>query len=662
MGRKNETLFIFHQRTKPSSSMVTTSLPTRNLSKSDLGGVVFGCTHVTMKECLAKKLFGLPGQHFSYVQNIEPGLPLFVFNYSDRKLYGIFEAECQGKWNIDQYGWTSNGSERTRYPAQVNIRTRIQCEPLLEKQFKPIIADNYYSPSRFYFELDCTQASALILLFGSSPVIGAPKVYAPVIGGSIKWIPKLAPKVDATPAAKDLTPSVSKADFSSLDQSDMMPEVPSDTLCLTDDNQLLESQTNIEEVEKNEEQIIYFKLKKLALEREHTKSSPTDQTISIAVPSNGNKDESVPETLPGAAHENEDSSAFDLQSVIHQLTQGMEELKVFSQKQLHNSSLMEKKMVESELEIQRLKERVQLLESQLVSSTTRACETLPNGDGSIFLLGGYDGHSWLSTLDCYSPCKYTSRSLQPMSTSRSHAAAAVLNNHIYMFGGGNGDVWCDKVEAYNPSSDEWTLCPPLSVEKGNLAGATLHGKLFAIGGGNRDNCLSDVEMFDPSLQRWVHTQSMLEKRFSPGSATLNGVLYSVGGYNGNNYLKSAERFDPRIRSWAYLPNMNTRRGCHSLLTLNEKLYAFGGYDGTQTVSSVEVLDPRFGSWTYTVPMNQSRGYAGAVVIGESIYVIGGVQSGQVIIDTVERYKEDNGWSIIQSTAVGKRCFFSAVVF
>ncbi|KAF5192260.1 Kelch-like protein diablo [Thalictrum thalictroides] len=643
--------------------MVTTSLPTRNLSKSDLGGVIFGCTYVTMKECLAKKLFGLPGQHISYVQNIEPGLPLFLFNYSDRKLYGIFEAECQGKCNIDQYGWSSNGSERTRYPAQVNIRTRIQCEPLVENQFKPIIADNYYSSNRFYFELDRTQACALISLFGSSPVIGAPKVDAPVTGASIKWIPKLAPKVDAAPAAKDLTPSVPKADSSFLDQSDRKLEVLSQTLCLTDNNQLLESQSNNGEVEGNEKQIIYFKLKKWALEHEHTKSSPTNQSIAVVVPSNGNEDESVPETLPVATHENQDSSAFGLQTVIHQLTQGMEELKNFSQKQLHNSSLMEKKMVESELEIQLLKERVQLLESQLVSSTTRAGDKLHSiCDGSIFLLGGYDGHSWLSTLDCYSPCKDILRFLQPMSTSRSHAAAAVLNNHIYMFGGGNGDVWCDKVEAYNPSSDEWTLCPSLSVEKGNLAGTTLHGKLFAIGGGNKNNCLSDVEMFDPSLERWVHTQAMLEKRFAPASATLNGVLYSAGGYDGNNYLNSAERFDPRVRSWAYLPNMNTRRGCHSLLAFNEKLYAVGGYDGTKTVSSVEVLDPRFGSWTSTVPMNQSRGYAGAVVIGKSMYVIGGVQSGQIIVDTVEHYEEDNGWSIIKSTAVGKRCFFSAVVF
>lgn len=68
---------------------------------------------------IALTLTGLPAQHFTYVKNIDIGLPLFLFNYSDRKLYGIYEAASPGKMNIDPYGWTTDGSERTFYPAQV---------------------------------------------------------------------------------------------------------------------------------------------------------------------------------------------------------------------------------------------------------------------------------------------------------------------------------------------------------------------------------------------------------------------------------------------------------------------------------------------------------------------------------------------------------------
>jgi hypothetical protein len=64
---------------------------------------------------------GLPAVHFSYVKNIHPGLPLFLFNYSDRTIHGIFEAAGNGRMYIDRYGWTNDGSDVTQFPAQVKL-------------------------------------------------------------------------------------------------------------------------------------------------------------------------------------------------------------------------------------------------------------------------------------------------------------------------------------------------------------------------------------------------------------------------------------------------------------------------------------------------------------------------------------------------------------
>jgi Development and cell death domain len=57
--------------------------------------------------------------HSSYIRNIDPGLPLFLFNYSDRHMHGIFEAAGPGGMNIDPYAWSDDGSARTPFPAQV---------------------------------------------------------------------------------------------------------------------------------------------------------------------------------------------------------------------------------------------------------------------------------------------------------------------------------------------------------------------------------------------------------------------------------------------------------------------------------------------------------------------------------------------------------------
>lgn len=52
------------------------------------------------------------------------------------------------------------------------------CQPLVEDQFKPIIADNYYGPSHFWFELDHTQASMLISLLQSAAPLPRSFVHA----------------------------------------------------------------------------------------------------------------------------------------------------------------------------------------------------------------------------------------------------------------------------------------------------------------------------------------------------------------------------------------------------------------------------------------------------------------------------------------------------
>lgn len=70
---------------------------------------------------LTNSCAGLPAAHYAYVKNVTAGLTLYLFNYSDRKLHGIFEAVSCGGMNISPHAWiTSEGADRTPYPAQVS--------------------------------------------------------------------------------------------------------------------------------------------------------------------------------------------------------------------------------------------------------------------------------------------------------------------------------------------------------------------------------------------------------------------------------------------------------------------------------------------------------------------------------------------------------------
>lgn len=60
---------------------------------------------------------------------------------------------------------------------------------------------------------------------------------------------------------------------------------------------------------------------------------------------------------------------------------------------------------------------------------------------SVFLFGGYNSQTWLSSLDSYYPSEDVIKSLRPMNSVRSYASVAQLNGELYVIGGGNGQIW-----------------------------------------------------------------------------------------------------------------------------------------------------------------------------------------------------------------------------
>ncbi|KAK7339975.1 hypothetical protein VNO77_20665 [Canavalia gladiata] len=662
--------------TQPFSPNLVTTVCGRNLKKNELGGVIFGCKNATIKECLSKQLFGLPAQHFSYVKNVDPGLPLFLFNYDDKKLHGIFEAASSGKMYIDPYGWTTDGSERTQYPAQVQIRVRLQCHPLSEDKFRQVIEDNYYTHKHFWFELDHGQTSKLISLLSSLAIPPGNSVPQ----STQKWITVSRSILSHEKLGEDEASKMPGSKLEHSSHSSMRLYSTENDISLDRNFQPLDTHKDEKEVKQDEKEvkqdeknIITMKLKDLARNCENPDLSLANNVNDT--PDLNNKEKGFMDASGGGLDKKDEnpSPPFEYQYNIAQLVQEVKELTNFKERQTERNCYLEQKLIEAEMEIQCLKDRCTLLESACnipnhlmhveKPETTSVAELYLDPKDSLFLIGGFDGKSWLATMDLYCTSQNVIKSLKPMSSVRSYASVVWLNGEIYVFGGGNGYVWYDTVESYNPVHDIWTVGPSLNQKKGSLSGAALDDKIFAVGGGNGVDCFSDVEMLDLDLGRWIPTRSMQDKRFALAAVELNGVLYATGGYDGHDYLKSAERFDPREHSWTKIPNMNTKRGCHSLVVLNEKLYALGGFDGDKMVPTIEVFDPCLGAWTMGEPMNNPRGYSAAVVVNESIYIIGGVKEvGENIVDTVENYKEGQGWQETCTIAAGKRSFLSAIAY
>ncbi|XP_039049216.1 uncharacterized protein LOC120190160 [Hibiscus syriacus] len=773
-GRKKQT---FTAKEKAQQRFTVNCCTTaRNLRKRDLAGVIFGCKHSTFGECLSKQLFGLPSGHYSYVKNIEPGLPLFLFNYSDRKLHGIFEAASLGKLSINSSAWTIDGSENTPYAAQVKIRVRMQCQPLLERQFQPIIADNYYEEKLFWFELDQAQTKKLISVFSSSPVVTstflsnktekrgtqlkalkAPNVNLNCDSGERSTLKLQGPTVDPSVGLSfsSVVRNVNITDankpessvglscvvrcpqkkWSALFKEETCPDATKqveefhlpaaevnpghldmfngefDAQCVPDcwdeSNEVEEALLDPEDVQEYGEVAsskpnceafcssvvtepstlnllleVPRKENPLELPREDTLfNSDNDWPLSPCVPtevvpthsqSEDSEDQSINLSYPELALASEMNSS-SIHSTVAKLLVEVRELRLSQFKQAQKVNSLEKELVESSVEIQQLKRKCSMLEMGSVSRCVEVDDSdeekfqsmddqpHPACDVSICLVGGFDGCSWMSALDIYFSSQDMMRTWTSMSFLRSYSSAAKFSDELYILGGVDCNLWYDTVESYNPRSNRWTSHPPFNQKKGSFGLLPLEDRMFVAGGGNGVECFSDVEMFDPNIGKWIPTQSLLHKRFALAAAEVNGILYVSGGYNGNQYLTSIERLDPRQHSWEELPSMAAKRGSHALVVLNEKLYAIGGFDGSRMVSTVEVFDPRAGSWMMMDSMNSCRGHFGTVVIGDEIHVIGGLQDDREVLDKVEWYKDGEGWQVSNWKAIGKRCFFSAVL-
>ena len=100
--------------------------------------------------------------------------------------------------------------------------------------------------------------------------------------------------------------------------------------------------------------------------------------------------------------------------------------------------------------VQQLQDRCTRLEACSNQSETCTHGTIkPSGEQNlspdclIYLLGGYDGTSWLGSLDSYYSSKDEIKSQSIMSSMRSYTAVATLNGDLYVIGGGHMGLWYD---------------------------------------------------------------------------------------------------------------------------------------------------------------------------------------------------------------------------
>jgi len=103
-------------------------------------GFIFGCNSETMDECLGRGVFGLPINMKGAATCIRPGASIFLFNVTDRLLFGIFEALTVGSMNLEPKAFSKNPNALSSpFPVQIRVRVSLECPPLEDTD--PILGD-----------------------------------------------------------------------------------------------------------------------------------------------------------------------------------------------------------------------------------------------------------------------------------------------------------------------------------------------------------------------------------------------------------------------------------------------------------------------------------------------------------------------------------------
>jgi hypothetical protein len=271
--------------------------------------------------------------------------------------------------------------------------------------------------------------------------------------------------------------------------------------------------------------------------------------------------------------------------------------------------------------------------------TPRGQAAVVAGDnGLIYVMGGFDGSSVLSTVEAYNPMTdtWTTKASMPQPT-RGAAFAKGPDGIIYVISG-----TISTVQAYNTTSNTWSIKTPIPVRTWMAGAATGNdGKIYVIGGESPGAPYSNItQIYDPSTDSWTNGTDMPTGRSELGVVKgPTGLIYAMGGYNGTA-LSKVEVYNPSTDSWtekASMPSSKVEFGI--VLGPDEKIYVIGG--GTSYLNNdppffntVEIYDPKTNTWTTPTwsesAMPTPRKELGAAPGSNGrIYAIGGAYYGYI---------------------------------
>uniref|UniRef100_UPI00398E52AF kelch-like protein 24 n=1 Tax=Pristiophorus japonicus TaxID=55135 RepID=UPI00398E52AF len=181
--------------------------------------------------------------------------------------------------------------------------------------------------------------------------------------------------------------------------------------------------------------------------------------------------------------------------------------------------------------------------------------------GKLYAVGGFNGFSRMSSVECYDPYLNCWSFTAPLLDAVSSAAVVACSNKLYVIGGALSDqLNSSKVQCYDPVTEEWRFAGTTPFAQRCLSAGTLNGTIYIMGG-----LMESMYKYDPTKDYWTvmtNTPGPLE---NCGLTVCSGIIYILGGKDntaeGTDGVFSIDPSSNKLSRVATMPRCASYHGC-----------------------------------------------------------------------------------------------------
>jgi uncharacterized repeat protein (TIGR03803 family) len=274
--------------------------------------------------------------------------------------------------------------------------------------------------------------------------------------------------------------------------------------------------------------------------------------------------------------------------------------------------------------------------------TAVVCPAVGYINGKIYVVGGGNGTSAVSTNQVYTFATNTWSTAKAMPTPVGCAAYAVVNGILYVIGGSNGPTPMDLVQAYDPATNTWSTKTPMPTARASIPAAVVDGAtIYVMGGNGSTPRLDTVEKYDTTTDTWSSEAPMSVGRSETTGALLGTTIVSSDGNLDSGPTGDTEAYDISTNTWTDLTADPTPRGGPCFGALSGQLYLAGGNNQAGgAIAVTESFSLSTKKWTTHASIPTAVMWPGSVGANGQLYCFGGTPttSGATADSNVQIYQ------------------------